>query len=128
MGGSRQAKRAKVTNSRKTIDPPSSIKETYGIKFTVQEHWDRFESLSSRKLYSTRFYDRDTTTLLGIDDDVRMLARNLGLELFIDLKAPTYARLTYEFLSLLEVQEDGDDNECPTLTFQVFNEDYSIPL
>ena len=66
--------------------------------------------------------------MLGIDRDVRLLARNLGLLDFLDLNAPTYARLTFEFLSSLEVvREDDEDNESSrVLTFQLFNCDHRI--
>ena len=128
MAPFRRAKRARCSNHREVVSPPSYIKETYGIEFTKREHWDNFYNLSPRKLFSTRFYDRETTTLLGIDEDVRMLARNLGLEAFIDLNAPTFARITFEFLASLEVHEDEHGDSPPTLSFQVFNNDHSIPL
>ena len=100
MAPIRRKKRARTSTSksRHVVPPPPEVVETYGIEFSKELHWDRFIQLTKRKLKSTRFYDQATTKLLGIDEDVRLLAKNLGLLEFLDLNAPTYARLTFEFL------------------------------
>ena len=81
MAPIRHKKRARSssTKPRHVIPPPPEVEETYGIEFSKESHWDRFKRLSKRKLRPTRFYDQATTKFLGIDEDVRLLAKGLDL-------------------------------------------------
>uniref|UniRef100_A0A803NES9 Arabidopsis retrotransposon Orf1 C-terminal domain-containing protein n=1 Tax=Chenopodium quinoa TaxID=63459 RepID=A0A803NES9_CHEQI len=83
--------------------------------------------ISRRRVRPTKFYDEGVAEALGIGDDVRMLFEGCGLGNWLDLSAPTYKRLTLEFLSTLQVQRDN--NRSPhRLTFQLMNTQHNLNI
>jgi hypothetical protein len=70
---------------------------------------------------------------MGIFDDVVQLYNTGGILNFMFNEVPTYERLTLEFLSTmdfnLEIQWNGSSTEYfGTMTFRLYNEDYSLSL
>lgn len=75
-----------------------------GIRDLTDEEKQRWATLtqSKRKVQCTEFIDLDTLKELGMEDVVRKLFREVGMENFLMKKASTYDRYTYEFLTTLK--------------------------
>ncbi|KAL2930001.1 UDP-3-O-acylglucosamine N-acyltransferase [Bienertia sinuspersici] len=107
---------------------------TLGIVFQKREHEQRFVSLLSRKIMSTKFFDGQALEALGCREQVTQLLSNLGWANFITYRDYTYKRLTLEFLATLETNSTPSDpndqfsNPNITMTFQMFNQQHSLTL
>ncbi|XP_074309728.1 uncharacterized protein LOC141644155 [Silene latifolia] len=76
-------------------------------------------TLDKREVLVSKFFDRDALEKLGVLEAVEVLLSRGGLRGFLDKTAPTYRRLTLEFLSTLE--KVGDD-EFESIRFQLLNQ------
>ena len=111
-----------------TTAPTLANMETFGIEFAEQRSWDFFELLSKRTIKPTKFFHRDSVRKLGVEAEVDKLIKGLGWEEFAKMSAPTYKRLTLEFLSSARknLVEDEDGDSVVELSFQVFGRQYKL--
>ncbi|KAL2896985.1 V-type ATP synthase subunit D 2 [Bienertia sinuspersici] len=122
--GSRKRKGEAHASSSSTDAIPQPTMPTLGIVFQKREHQQRFVSLSSRKIMSTKFFDGQALEALG----------NLGWANFITYRKYTYKRLTLEFVATLETNSTPSDsndqfsNPNIAMTFQIFNQQHSSTL
>ncbi|KAL2922285.1 Tail fiber protein S [Bienertia sinuspersici] len=113
---------------------PQPTMPTLGIVFQKREHQQRFVSLSSCKIMSTKFFDGQALEALGCRQQVTQLLSNLGWANFITYRDYTYKRLTLEFLATVETNSTPSDpndqfsNPNITMTFQMFNQQHSLTL
>ena len=125
------ATEAAITSSSKrkaTTAPTPPNMETYGIEFTEQRSWDFFEVLSKRTIKPTKFFHRESVRSLGVEAQVDKLLKGLGWEEFAKMSAPTYKRVTLEFLSSARKNfvEDEDGDKVVELSFQIFGRQYKL--
>lgn len=83
---------------------PSRNPNPYNIVFDNPEQERRYQIHRKRKLTSTRYMCENTLTALGLKIEVDWMFHVLGMLEFMSLEAPTYERITLEFLSTLEFQ------------------------
>lgn len=130
----------KRANKGKAVAEPSRPRQrarrepnAHGIVFEAEEHVKRYRVLCKRTLLPTRYVCDQTMLAMGIFDDVVQLYNTGGILNFMFNEVPTYERLTLEFLSTvdfnLERQWNGSFTEYfGTMTFRLYNEDYSLSL
>ena len=58
--------------------------------------------LAKRKLIPTRYMCDATLDELGLKEEVHRMFHNIGMLEFMQFEAPTFARITLEFLSTVE--------------------------
>ena len=105
----------------------------HDIIFEDGEHIARYKAHLKRKLLSTRYICLVDMSALGILDDVSMLLNNLRILEFMHHDAPTYERITLEFLSTLSFKLEKEWNGSAmdyfgTLNFRMYNEDHSMSV
>lgn len=76
--------------------------ERMGIRFKNEAHRDHFNKIKNREIKATKWACHVTLNQLGISDDFNLLCNRVGLQTFVFHDAPTYCRLTIEFLSSLQ--------------------------
>ena len=93
-----------------------------GIKFISDEEKRRFLRLHKRAHLLTKFAHVETLEELYLYNGIHTLMSNGGIEEFLTKSAPTYPRMTVEFLCTLHTHE----TEPPTISFRLFNKSYSL--
>ncbi|KAL2901138.1 Calmodulin-like protein 11 [Bienertia sinuspersici] len=111
--GSHKRNGAANASTSSTGAIPQLTMPTLGIVFQKREHQQRFVSLLSRKIMSTKFFDGQALEALGCRQQVTQLLSNLGWANFITYRDYTYKRLTLEFLATLET--NSTPNELNTI-------------
>lgn len=74
----------------------------YDIVFENLEHQKRYTVNLKRKLTLTRYMCDGTLQELGLQAEVHRMFHTLGMLESMQLEAPTFARITLEFLSSIE--------------------------
>lgn len=74
----------------------------HGVLFELPEHQDRYVILAQRKLIPSRYMCDATLDELGLKEKVHRMFHNIGMLEFMKFEAPTFARITLEFLSTVE--------------------------
>lgn len=90
-----------MAKSRKRL---SRNPNPHNIVFDNPEQERRYQIHWKRKLTPTRYMCEKTLTDLGLKIEVDRMFHVLGMLVFKSLEAPTYERITLEFLSTLEFQ------------------------
>ena len=90
---------AEMAKSRKR---PSRNPNPHNITFDNPEQERRYQIHRKRKLTPTRYMCEHTLNALGLKIEVDRMFHVLGMLEFMSLEAPTYERITLEFLSTLE--------------------------
>ena len=80
------------------------------IDKSAQERWRNLVQ-SGRSIQSSRFCHLQTLRNIGLEDSVRTLMRKVGLEGLLEKNAPTYARMTLEFLAITRRGRDNRTRE-----------------
>ncbi|KAL2895250.1 Thiazole synthase [Bienertia sinuspersici] len=124
------------SKSKKTV--PASAKDKrkevdinyYDIDFNDDAKFkEKYEMLFRRGVVATKYCDIDTLKTLRIEEDVRWLFDNIGLENLLMNKTPTSMRATLEFLSSLKVHMfPNPSSGGSSITFRLFNEDHTWTL
>lgn len=86
----------------------------------------RFQKLKHRMIAPTRFVHSDLLHVLGIADITRTLFVGMGIEQFLTLYHGTYADLTLEFLSSLEIRKHAQNDHV--LYFRLSNVNRRLTL
>lgn len=100
------------------IKVPSACKPTY-------------DAVCNLRCFATKFYDSGVAQLLGIDEQLRLLAFGFGWENFLTKNAPTFESLTKEFISTVRLSLTSEDDEpIPRydISFRMFNKDHTLTL
>src|SRR3954466_10294079 len=105
----------------------------HGITFRLDTHRQRYNAYLRRKNLPTRYVCDVTTDCLGITTEIHRMFHALGLLRLIQFEAPTFERLTYEFLSIFEFEMKLRTNRLEpehygTLKFRMFDIDHELSL
>ena len=83
-----------------------NIPDSLGL--TNPEYIARYNSLSSKLVVATQYYDEDVLNRLGFLDDIRWLFARGRISQFLETRDHTYWDFTLEFLSTLHVEVKSD--------------------
>ncbi|XP_058741312.1 uncharacterized protein LOC131613680 [Vicia villosa] len=105
----------------------------HGITFRKDTQREKYNALLRRKILPTRYVCDTTTESLGIRTEIHRMFHALGLLRLMQFEAPTFERLTYEFLSTLEFEMKLRTNRLEpehygTLKFRMFDIDHELSL
>src|SRR3954470_21467021 len=98
-----------------------------GIRFKNGSHRERFDKNKNREVKATKWACPITVNQLGISDDFNLLCNRVGLQNFVFHDAPTYRRLTIEFLSSLKNTVKAWHGE-DRISSRLMNNNYSLSL
>lgn len=85
--------------------------------------------LVQRKIVPIRYVDELALTALGLVDDVAWMFEQLSWTYFMSLKCSTFANITLEFFSSLEVVVVREEDwETGRIAFRLFNNDHVMNL
>src|SRR3954462_9009047 len=98
-----------------------------GIRFKRESHHDRFDRIKNREVKATKWACPVTLNQLGISNDFNLLCNRVCLQTFVFHDAPTYRRLTIEFLSSLQSTVKAL-HEKDKISFQLMNNNYYLTL
>src|SRR3954469_6020550 len=97
-----------------------------GIQFKNELQRDCFNKIKNREVKTTKWDCPIILNQLGISNDFNLFCNRVGLQNFVFQDAPTYHRLTLEFLSSLKSTVktwQGED-----ISFQLMNNNYTLSL
>ena len=105
----------------------------HDIIFIKPEHRHRYAAHLKRKLIPTRYICTDTLDHLGLTTEVHRMFHSVGMLEFMQFEAPTFERITLEFLSTVEFRLKhrwtGTEREYyGTLTFRLFNNEHELTV
>src|SRR4051812_6737245 len=105
----------------------------HGITFRLDTHRQRYNAYLRRKNLPIRYVCDTTTDCLGITTEIHRMFHALGLLRLIQFEAPTFERLTYEFLSTFEFEMKLRTNRVEpehyeTLKFRMFDMDHVLSV
>lgn len=105
----------------------------HNIVFDNPEQERRYSIHKKQKLTPTRYMCEQTLHDLGLKIEIYRMFHVLGMLEFMILEAPTYERITLEFLSTLKFQLekwwiDTTRYYCGTLRFRLFYNDYELSI
>ncbi|XP_021769889.1 uncharacterized protein LOC110734151 [Chenopodium quinoa] len=97
-----RGKRQGASSSQGEAPPLPQRDGFMGVRLHSKEKgvWTKLQQ-PRRTVQCTKFFDLEALQELEMEEGVRLLLRNVGLENFMTKCAPTYVRYTYEFLSTL---------------------------
>lgn len=101
----------------------------FGIIFKNESQKTRYDTLVKKKVVNTRYLNNNVLKVLGFKDDVFWMLEQVGWIAFVNMKFPTYIRLTLEFLSLIEASvlyREGCDEGY--ISFHLFNTEHQLNL
>lgn len=133
MPPKRASKGKAVATSSRPKQRARRTPNAHGILFEEPDHHDRYVILAQRKLIPTRYMCDATLDELGLKEEVHCMFHNIGMLEFIQFEAPTFARITLEFLSTVEFKMrrrwTGSEMEFyGQLTFRLFDEDHELSV
>ena len=105
----------------------------HGILFEDPDHQRKYVRLVKRKLIPARYICNETLDNLGLRMEVHRMFHTLGMLEFMQFEAPTFERITFEFLSSLDFQlrhrwTGSDEEYFGTLKFRLFDNDHSLSV
>lgn len=114
---------------KRTIHHPNS----HDIIFDNPEHERRYTSHVKRKITPIRYLCSDTLFQLGLSEELDRMFHVLGMLEFVHYKAPTYERITLEFLSTIEFKlKKGWTGTTMyfrgTMSFRLYNVDHKLTV
>lgn len=126
----------KTKNVGESSRPKQRARRTpneHDIVFESLEHQKRYAVHIKRKLTPTRYMCNGTLQELGLQAEVHRMFHTLGMLEFMQLEAPTFARITLEFLSTIDFKLknrwNGIEKEYyGTLHFRLFNTDLELTV
>lgn len=75
-----------------------------GIIFHDEAQKSKFELLSKCRIVPTRYIDEHVMETLGIKDDNIQLFNKVSWDEIINIRCPTYTKITLEFLSSVDAE------------------------
>ena len=90
------------------------------IKFSGPDQQALYDVLSTRKVLPNKYVDSSALEVLGIRDELIKALTDIGWSDLMSMDDPSYAKLTYEFLSSFTVINDD------TLSFRIANVQHEI--
>ena len=90
------------------------------IKFSGPDQQALYDVLSTRMALPYKYVDSSTLEVLGINDELIKALQDIGWGDLMSMDDPSYAKLTYEFLSSFTVITDD------TLSFRIANVQHEI--
>lgn len=75
----------------------------YDISFKDETQKARHNTLVKRKVVNNRYLDNNLLEVLELNDGIFWMLKQVGWTAFVNIKYPTYIRLTLEFLISIEV-------------------------
>lgn len=118
-GASSSANPSKKKQKHSAARPQS----TMGLTKLTSQQKEFFNTVTQRGLRQTKFPSIRILKALGLDQPVKFLLGRVGLEGLLQKEAPTYDRLTYEFLSTLSKDEDDSGK---FITFHVNDQPFKM--
>lgn len=133
MSPKRISKGKDVATSSRTKQRARRSPTPHGILFEQPDHQERYVILSKRKHIPTRYMCDATLDELGLKEGVHRMFHNIGMLEFVQFEAPTFARITLEFLSTVEFKMrrrwTGSEMEFyGQITFRLFDEDHELSV
>lgn len=127
-----KGKQADAESSRprkRTIRHPNS----HDIIFDNPEHERRYASHVKQKITPTRYLCSDTLFQLGLSEELDRMFHVLRMLEFIHCEAPTFKRITLEFLSTIEFKlKKGWTGTTMyfggTMSFRLYNVDHELTV
>lgn len=103
------------------------------LSFVKTENQKRYSAQLKCKLIPTRYICDNTLYNLGLKMEIHCLFHSLGMLEFMQCEAPTFERITLEFLSTgefkLKHRWTGSERQYySTLTFHLFNNNHELTL
>jgi hypothetical protein len=133
MPPKRATKEKEVASSSRPKQRVRRASNNHGILFDKQEHQERYAILAKRKLIPTRYMCDATLDELGLKEEVHRMFHTIGMLEYMQFEAPTFARITLEFLSTVEFKMrrrwTGSELEFyGQITFRMFDEDHELSV
>ncbi|XP_058724967.1 uncharacterized protein LOC131596352 [Vicia villosa] len=103
----------------------------HDILFADSKHHQRYMARIKRKLIPTRYICENTMNTLGIKTQIDRLFHTVGMLEFMYMEAPSYERLSLEYLSTIEFKLEKKWNGSikyyfGTLKFRLFNKAHEL--
>ena len=133
MPPKRSTRGKEVAESSRPHQRARRIPNAHDLVFEKPEHRKRYEALAKRKLLPTRYICNETLDKLGLREEIHRMFGNLGMLEFMQFEAPTFEKITLEFLSTVEFKLrrrwNGSETEYyGDLVFQLFGEEHTMSL